>query len=42
MDGAHNTEEVLTSNDFMVAPTLPAPWTAEKFTEAIHDTVVNG
>src|SRR6516165_7232440 len=42
LDGAHHTEQVLTSNDFMIATTLPAPCTAEQFTASIHDTVVNG
>src|SRR6266487_3595 len=39
--GAHNTEEVLTSNDFMMAPTQPIIGTAEELSKAIHHTVIN-
>ena len=42
LDGAHHTEYVLTSDDFMLAPTLPTQCPAEKLTASIHDPVVNG
>jgi hypothetical protein len=41
MNSSHNAESILTSNDFMIATTLPMPGTAQELSEAIHDTVVN-
>ena len=42
IDGEHNTKEILSTNDFMVSTTVPVPGTAQEFTEAIYDTVING
>ena len=39
--GAHHTEEVLPSNDFMMAPTQPVRGPAYELSTAIHHTVIN-